>query len=88
MTLNNKVCIQYEILKRTRLFLISNCIRRNTRSHRKERDEKEDTTISQNKTSNKKRHVREPRTRILKETINISERQEQKKEQIISKARP
>ena len=85
MTLNNEVHVQHETSERTRLLLILNCIRRNVRSHRKERDEKEDVTISQNKTDNKRRHVGEPRTRIPKETMNIPGRQEQKKRQIISK---
>ena len=71
MTFNNKVCIQYEIPERTRLFLILNYTRRNVRSYRKERDKKEDTTISRNKTSNKKRHTKKLRTRILKEIMDI-----------------
>ena len=74
MTFNNKVYIQYEISRRTRLFLISNYIRRNVKSHRKERDEKGDTTINRNKINNKRRHARESRTRIPKETMNISRR--------------
>ena len=74
MTLNNKVYVQREISREIRLLFISNYIRRNVKSYYKERNEKRNTTISRSKTNNKKRHARKPRTRILKKTINISER--------------
>ena len=80
MTLNNGVRVQHEIPRRTGLLSISNCIRRNTESYYKERNEKGDTTISRNKTNNKKGHARKLYTRISKETMNIPGRQEQKKE--------
>ena len=74
MTLNNGVCIQRETLKRTRLFFISNRIRKNVKSHYKKRNEKENTTTYRDKTDNKKRYVEKSRTRISKETMNILER--------------
>ena len=44
MIFNNKVCIQRKTLERIRLFFILNRIRKNIRSHRKKKNEKENIT--------------------------------------------
>ena len=83
MVFNNGIRIQYKIPERIGLFFIPNGIREDIRSHDKKGNEKEDITTYWDKTDIKKEYTRELRTRILKETINISGRQEQEKRQTI-----
>ena len=85
MVFNNEIRVQYEITRRTRFLSISSSIRRNIRSHDKKENEKRDTTDHRNQIDIKKRYSRKLRIKILKRIMNISGRQEQKKEQIILK---
>ena len=79
MTFNDGVRIQRKTSERTRLFLLLDCIQENTRDYDKKENEKKNTTSRRDKIDIKKERTRKSRTRILKETMNISRRQEQKK---------
>ena len=76
MTFNNRVYIQRKITKRTKLFFLLNNVWENIRGHDKKENKKKNTTDHRDKIDNKKRYTKKPRTRILKEVINIFERQE------------
>ena len=66
MTPDDGIRIQFEISKRTRLFLLLNCIRRNIRSHDKKEDKKRNTIDRRNKINIKKRRTRKSYIRISK----------------------
>ena len=74
MVLNNEIRVQCKITKRTKLLFLLDNIWKNTRSHDKKGNEKENTTNHRDETSDKKRRTRKPRIRILKEIMNISKR--------------
>ena len=66
--------IQYKTLERTRLFFLSNRIRKNIRDYDKKENKKKNVIDHRNKIDIKKRRVRESRIRISKETMSILER--------------
>ena len=74
MILNNRIRVQYKIIKKTGfLFVLSN-IRENIENYNKKENEKENITSHQNQINTKRKHTRKPRIRIPERTINISER--------------
>ena len=76
MISNDGIRIQRKITRRTGFFSISNNVWRNIRDHNKKENEKKNITNHRDKINNKKRRTRKSRTRISKETMNISGRQE------------
>ena len=76
MTSDNEVRLQRKISERIGLLFLFDRVRKNTRSYNKEKNKKRNTTNHRNKTDTKREYTRKPRTRISKETINISGRQE------------
>ena len=76
MTFNTRIRIQYKTTRKIGLLSLSDSIREDTRSHDKKENEKRNTTNHRDTTDDKRRRTREPHIRILKETIDISRRQE------------
>ena len=87
MTFNDGIRIQRKIARETGLLFLLNSVQRNIRSHDKKKNKKRNTTDYRNIINDKRRRIRKSRIKILKKTINISKRQEQKKRQIILKTK-
>ena len=87
MTFNNEIRVQRKTARKTRFLFILNSIQRKIKSHDKKENKKKNVTSYRDRINIKKRYTRKPRTEILKETINILGRQEQKKRQILIKTK-